>query len=126
MTQALIGIGHGLTLGELAPFLIDPQISEGVAHAQRDYAGDQTIHERGAFCVLLWPVIDGEEDLDTLLAQMGLDDDDDLRTAVTAYLPTKRRKWHLYNAYANMPQTLNFALWPTNLRVIFNDVQQIG
>jgi hypothetical protein len=126
MTEPLIGIGHGLELADLVPFIIEPAISEGVANAQRDFSGDGTIHERGSHCVLLWPVIDGVEDLTALLAQIGLDDDADLRTAVTAYLPTKRRNWHLYNAWALMPQTLNYAFWPQNLRVMLNGVVQIG
>lgn len=120
MTEPLIGIGHGLALIDLVPFIIEPAISEGVANAQRDFAGDGTVHERGSHCVLLWPVIDGVEDLTALLAQMGLDEDDDLRTAVTAYLPTKRRNWHRFNGYAIMPQTLTYAFWPSNLRVVIN------
>jgi hypothetical protein len=126
MTVPLIGTGHGLALDALSPFIVDPQCPDGVQFAQRDYSADGTIHEQGAFCVLIWPVIDGVEDLDALLTQMGLEEDADQRAAVTAYLPTKRRKWHLYNAYANIPPTINYALWPSNLRVMLNALTQIG
>lgn len=126
MTVPLVGIGHNVALLSLVEFIVEPQISEGVQFAQRDVASDRAIHERGAFCVLLWPVIDGVDDLDALLTQMGLEDDTDERTAITAYLPTKRRKWHRYNAYANFPQTLTYALWPSNLRILLNDLIQLA
>lgn len=122
----MIGLGHGLTIEQLSPFYVEPAIPEGVAYAQRDIAADGTVHEQGAFCVLTWPVIDGVEDMDTILTQLGLEDDADLRAAVTAYLPTKRRKWHLYQGYAYIPQAINYALWPSNLRIMLNRLEQIG
>ena len=125
MTIPLIGLGHGLTLEQLSPFVVEPQISEGVHHAQRDVASDHTIHQQGVFCVLLWPVIDGVDDLDALLTQMGLEGDSDLRAAVTAYLPTTRSKWHLYQGYANMPQSLTYAFWPSGLRIMLNQLSRL-
>jgi len=126
MTIPLIGIGHGLDISVLFPFVVEPAIPDGVQFAQRDFGADLTVHDRGAFCVLLWPVIDGVDDLDALLTQMGLEDDSDQRQAVTAYLPTKRRKWHVYNAWAIFPQTLSYALWPANLRIVLNSLTSIG
>lgn len=126
MPEPLIGIGWGLTLAALVPFVVEPAIPEGVGYAQRDFAADGTIHEQGAFCVLQWPVIDGVDDLDALLTQMGLENDADQRSSVTAYLPTKRSKWHVYNAYATMPQTLTYSLWPSDLRILLNGLVQTG
>lgn len=120
MTIPLIGLGHGLELGALVPFVVEPNIPEGVTYGQRDHAADGTVHEQGAFCVLNWAVIDGVDDLDALLTQMGLEDDSDQRAAITAYLPTRRAKWHVYEGYAIFPQTLTYALWPQNLRVMVN------
>jgi hypothetical protein len=123
MSVPLVGIGHGLTLGQLVPFVVEPAIPEGVSYAQRDIVGDLTVHEQGLFCVLTWAVIDGVdglEGLDALLTQMGLEEDTDQRASITAYLPTRRQKWHVYNAYALFPQTLTYAFFPTGLRIMLN------
>lgn len=120
MTVPLIGLGSGLALGALVPFVVEPNIPDGVAYAQRDFGGDLTVHEQGAFCVLQWAVIDGVDDLDALLTQLGLEEDTDQRAAITAYLPTKRRIWHVYDGWAIMPQTLTYQFFPTNLRVMLN------
>lgn len=122
MTVPLIGLGHDLELGDLVPFVVEPNIPEGVTFAQRDLSADGTVHEFGLHCVLTWAVIDGVDDLDALLTQMGLEDDADQRAAVTAYLPTRRSIWHVYNAYAIFPQTLTYAFFPTGLRIMLNRI----
>lgn len=123
MTVPLIGLGHGLTLGQLAEFVVEPAIPDGVQFAQRDRGSDLTIHEQGAFCVLQWAVIDGLDDLETLLTQIGLEEDADQRAAVTAYLPTRRHYiWHVYNAYASFPATLTYQFNPSGLAVILDSL----
>lgn len=129
MTVPLIGLGSNLALAALVPFVVEPHIPDGVVYAQRDYGLDLTIHERGAFCLAIWGVVDGiegDEGLDALLTQMGLEDDSDQRSAVTVYLPTKRGKWHRYNGYAVIPQTIRYFLWPTDLQIMFNNLVQLG
>lgn len=120
MTIPLIGLGWGLTIDQLEPFVVEPAIPEGVRFAQRDLSADGTIHERGAFCVLRWAVIDGADELDDLLTQLGLEEDSDQRAAVTAYLPTTRRKWALWEGYAIMPASVNYAFFPSNLTIMLN------
>lgn len=126
MTVPLIGQGHDLALGALSPFVIEPQISEGVHTAQRDVAADGSVHTQGLFCTLVWPVIDGVDDLTALLTQLGLEQESDLRTAVTAYLPTTRRNWHLYNAWALAPSVIRYAFWPSDLRIVLTRLVEIG
>jgi hypothetical protein len=120
MPVPLVGIGHGLTLSALVPFVVEPNIPDGVMYAQRDFAADGTVYDQGLFCVLNWAVIDGVDDLDALLTQMGLEDDADQRAAITAYLPTRRAKWHVYDCWAIMPSTLTYQFNPANLRVMLN------
>ena len=121
MTIPLIGIGHGLTLAQLVEFVVEPQTGNGVQYAQRDRASDGTIHEQGAFCPLLWPLVEDEDQLEELLAQMGLEGENDQRTAVTVYLHTRRPYiWHVYNAYANFPPNLTVSFWPQDLRIMLN------
>lgn len=120
MTVPLLGIGHGLTLAQLVPFVVEPDIPEGVTYAQRDFAADGTVHLQGLHCVLEWAVFDGVDDLDATLAQLGLDEDTDTRSAVTVYLPTTRQKWHVYNGWAVAPSTIRYALWPQGVRVMLN------
>lgn len=122
MTVPLIGLGHGLSLGQLVEFVVEPDIPGGGVHyAQRDFAADGTIHEQGTFCPLLWPLLEDEDQLEELLAQMGLEGENDQRAAVTIYLPTRRPYiWHVYNGYANFPPNITFQFWPQNLRVMLN------
>ena len=120
MTTPLIGIGHGLTLAQLSPFVVEPDIPLGVTYAQRDNAADGSIHLQGLHCRLRWPVIDGLDDLHATLAQVGLEEDTDTRAAVTVYLPTKRGHWHVYDAWANDPVDITFALWVQGVEVMLN------
>lgn len=120
MTVPLIGIGHGLTIGQLAPFIVEPAIPLGVTYAQRDAAADGSIHLQGLHCRLQWPVMEGIDDLQATLAQMGLEEDTDTRAAVTVYLPTKRGYWHVYDAWANEPVDITFALWVQGVEVMLN------
>ena len=124
MSIPLIGIGSGLALGSLLPFVVEPAVPEGVQAAQRDYGLDLSVYEQNSFCILQWAVIDGEEDMRAIFAQMGLDTF--LRQAVTAYLPDWQSVWGLYNAYAIRPARTTYALWPQNVRVLLNQVEQIG
>ena len=122
MTVPLVGIGHDLALGSLVAFAVDPQTGNGVQYAQRDVGADGAIFERGAFCPLLWPLLETEADLIAVLTQLGLEEDSDQRAAVSVYLPTRRRIWHVYNAWAIFPATVSFAFWPQNLRIMLNQL----
>lgn len=120
MTVPLVGVGHDLVLAALVPFVVEPQTGNGVSYAQRDFGADGSIHETGLFCPLLWPVIEDDTQLIDLLTQLGLEEDGDQRAAVSVYLPTKRRIWHVYNAWALAPAVLPFGLWTQNLRIMLN------
>ena len=124
MTSPLVGIGHGLALGSLVPFVVEPQTGNGVQYAQRDVGADGTIHERGLHAVLLWPLLETEADLIAVLTQLGLEEDSDQRAAVSVYLPTRRRIFHVYNAWAIFPATVPFAYFPQSLRIMLNRLIQ--
>lgn len=118
--EPLIGLGHDLALGALVPFVVEPQCPEGMVNAQRDFASDRSLYEIGLHGICLWPVIDGREYLHALLTQMGIHFSGQLRQAVTVYLPAWDHSYHRWNAYANRPRTINYAFFPTNLRVVFD------
>lgn len=120
MPVPLVGIGHGLTLAQLTEFIVEPAIPQGVTYAQRDGAADGSIHLRGQHCRLQWPVMESLEDLQATLAQLGLEEDTDTRAAVTVYLPTKRGYWHVYDAWANDPVDITYALWVQGVEVMLN------
>lgn len=122
----LIGLGHDLALGALAEFVVEPQCPEGMVNAQRDVASDRSLYEVGLHGICLWPVIDGREELHALLEQMGIDFSGQLRRAVTVYLPAWDHSFHRYNAYVNRPRTINYAFFPTSLRVVFDSAILIG
>lgn len=125
MTVPLIGLGLGLDLVDLAEFIVEPAIPEGVHAAQRDLGADLTLHEQGLYCVLQWAVIDGMDDLDALLAQLGWATSTPTRTAITAYLPDWRQQFHRYQGYAIPPLSISYALWPADLRCVLNQLTRL-
>ena len=124
MSIPLIGIGSGLALEALTPFVVEPAIPEGVQAAQRDYGLDLTVFEQNSFCVLQWAVVDGEEEMQAIFAQMALNSF--LRQAVTAYLPDWQQVWHIYNGFAIRPARTTYQFFPINLRVMINSLEIIG
>lgn len=125
MTVPLIGIGHDLTLEQLSEFIVEPNCPDGVHNAQRDIASDRSRFEAGLHAICIWDVIDGIDDLQALLAQMGIHSGGFLRQAVTVYLPVFDGAFHRYNGYANRPQMIRYAFFPVDLRVVFDDMTQI-
>lgn len=126
MTEPLIATGLALTIDDLSPFLVEPAIPDGVHNAQRDFSADMSVWDQGLHCVLLWPVIDGAEDLRTLLAQMGIHAAGGfLRQGVTAYLPDGDQEYHLYSGYAVRPRVISYQFFPTNLRVVINNMTRL-
>lgn len=124
MSDLRIGLGHGLTFEQTSVLDPQPQSPNGVTFAQRDFGADLTVYQAGLHIVLLWPVFDGESQYQALLAQIGLDDSE--RQAVTGWFPNRRLVWGLYNGWAIFPQQTTYAIFPTGLSVVVNQLVQIG
>ncbi|MGP1664947.1 MAG: hypothetical protein ACTS5I_03335, partial [Rhodanobacter sp.] len=98
MPSYLMAQGHSVALVDLDPIVPQPRSPQGVQAAQRDFGADGSVFEQGLFINLLWGSLGSVAEYQTLLAQLGLDDQ--LRQAITLYAPNFEREWIRYNGYA--------------------------
>lgn len=120
----LVGLGHGLDVEDLSPWVVQPQCADGVIAAQVDFGADGSIFEQGYYARLVWPALETIEEYQQILAQAGLDAF--MRRAVSVYLPDFQRAWHLYNGYAIRPRTPNYRLWPNDVTMMINRLKRNG
>lgn len=116
--------GHSVALLDLDPIVPQPRSPQGVQAAQRDYGADGSVFETGLFIRLQWSSLANEAAYQTLLAQLGLDDQ--LRQAITLYAPDFEREWRRYNGYAIRPEATNYAIFPRDIIIAVNRLAVIG
>lgn len=115
--------GHDVALIDLDPIVPQPRSPDGVQAAERDFGLDLSVYEQGLFIVLQWSSIQNATGYQTLLGQLGLDSA--LRQAITLYAPNFEREWHRWNGYAIRPTSPNFAIFPRDIRILVNQLEQI-
>lgn len=120
----LVAQGHDVALLDLDPIVPQPRSPEGVQAAQRDFGADGSVFETGLFIRLQWSSLGNATAYQTLLAQLGLDDQ--LRQAITLYAPNFEREWKRWNGYAVRPAAANYAIFPRDIEVVVNRLAVIG
>lgn len=121
MPQYLIADGFNVGIDDLDPIVPQPRSTAGVQAAQRDFGADGSVWEQGLYIVLEWSSIGSASAYQTLLEQLGLDNA--LRNAVTLYAPNFERTWARYNGYAVRPNTVNYATFLRNVRIVVNRLE---
>lgn len=100
-SQYKVATGSGVALVSLNTITPQPR-SSGLKAIQRTYGANGKVHELGAYCELVWDVLETESEYTTLLAAFGLTSA--LDASVTVYIRNGAYAYARYNALAVRPQ----------------------
>lgn len=116
-------VGHGLDYEDTELIVPQPS-SKGVEVTERSFGADGTVHDRGAFIVLEWGLLQGASSYLTLMTQFGLHTSK--KSSVTAWLRDDLFVWRLYEGYAIRPQQRWGNYFPREIRIVIRDLEVTG